>query len=60
MKTKLQKRNFAKLLKLNKELNKSEMMLETMDFRIDGISYTIVSEGIEDLRISIISLEGEC
>ena len=39
MKTKLQKRNFAKLLKLNKELNKSEMMLETMDFRIDGISY---------------------
>ena len=31
MKTKLQKRNFAKLLKLNKVLNKWEKKLEIMD-----------------------------
>jgi|TARA_B110000305_G_C19396470_1_gene617724 hypothetical protein len=60
MKTKLQKRNFAKLLKLNKVLNKWEKKLEIMDFRIDVIGYIVVSEGIEELRISIESLEGEC
>ena len=57
MKTKLQKRNFAKLLKLNKVLNKWEKKLEIMDFRIDVIGYIVVSEGIEELRISIESLE---
>ena len=60
MRTKLQKRNFAKLLKLNKVLNKWEKRLESMDFRIDVIGYIVVSEGIEDLRIEIQSLEGEC